>query len=187
VGGRYSEDQKHGHVGLQVRIEALIEQMGLKDRVEYNNLMAPQWKIDFPDADLQQKVFDDLGRARNVSRNVPVFSFYKEGNSICLSVMRNQEMEDTLEIPTVEGMRRLTAKDLLIKHSEVVKSGRHHPKGVLMMNGPSVGSGVSIERCDNLDIAPTLMTLLGLEIPKAMKGRVLDEAFSPVHRVQAAV
>jgi arylsulfatase A-like enzyme len=46
-----------------------------------------------------------------------------------------------------------------------------------MLYGPGVRRGGRISDCTNLDIAPTLLTILGLPVPEEMKGRVLSEAF----------
>ena len=183
TGGRYTEDQKHGHVGLQIKIEKLLEELGVKQQVQFSNLMAPQWKVDFPNEALLEETVRRLQRARNTTKDSEAFAVSIEGLSICLGAHRNQDMDDTLEIP---GARAYRAGELLDKHSEVVKSGRHHPKGVLMMQGPKVPAGVDLGRCDNLDIAPTLMTLLGLPVPPAMRGRVLLESESPAREAVLA-
>ncbi|HLV79480.1 MAG TPA: alkaline phosphatase family protein [Chthonomonadaceae bacterium] len=176
TGGRYSEDQRNGHVGLQIRVQKLLDALGLADKARYSNLMAPQWKIDVDDPALFQKALADLSNIRNTTRNTPALSAHEEGGSICIGPYRNQEMSDTLEVPTPQGVRNFKASDLLDRHAEVAKSGYHHPKGVLLMQGPDVRSGVVIDRCDNLDIAPTLMRLLGQPVPDVMRGRVLEEA-----------
>jgi hypothetical protein len=175
TGGRYSEDQKHGHVGLQIKIAKLLEELGVKQQVEFSNLMAPQWKVDFPNVALLEETVGRLRDARNTSKVSEAFAVSIEGLSICLGAHRNQDMDDTLEIPGPNGARAYRAGDLLDKHSEVVKSGRHHPKGVLIMQGPKVPKGVDLGRCDNLDIAPTLMKLMGLPVPSVMPGRPLVE------------
>lgn len=67
--------------------------------------------------------------------------------------------------------------DELIYFSGLVKSGCHHPKGMMLMYGAGVKAGAEIADCNNLDIAPTLMALLGEPVPSVMTGRTLDEAF----------
>jgi arylsulfatase A-like enzyme len=44
--------------------------------------------------------------------------------------------------------------------------------------GPGVARGAHIPDVNNLDIAPTLLTILDLPIPREMHGRILEEAFS---------
>jgi hypothetical protein len=185
TGGRYSEDQRRGHVGLQIKIEKLLEEVDVKQQVEFSNLMAPQWKVDFPNEALLETTVRRLREALNTTKGTEAFAVSIEGLSICLGAHRNQDLDDSLEIPGPDGARAYRAGDLLDKHSEVVKSGRHHPKGVLIMQGPKVPKGADLGRCDNLDIAPTLMTLLGLPVPAAMQGRVLLEPTSSRKRERA--
>jgi len=46
-----------------------------------------------------------------------------------------------------------------------------------MIYGKGIQRGGHIASCNNLDIAPTILTLLGLPVPVEMTGRVLGEAF----------
>jgi arylsulfatase A-like enzyme len=48
---------------------------------------------------------------------------------------------------------------------------------MMMLYGSGIRPGEPIGECTNLDIAPTLLTLVGLPVPEEMKGRVLREAF----------
>jgi hypothetical protein len=176
TGGRYSTDQREGNVGLQIQIRKLLELLELTDKSRFSNLMAPQWKVDFDDPEVLLSAVDRLTAARNVTRNAPVFAAQVVEQSICLGAHRNQQMDDTLELPTPSGTRRFRADELLERHAEVVKSGKHHPKGVLLMHGPDVKRGVNIDGTNNLDIAPTLLRLLGQPVPPVMSGRVLEEA-----------
>jgi arylsulfatase A-like enzyme len=47
-----------------------------------------------------------------------------------------------------------------------------------MFYDPGISRGLQVSDCTNLDIAPTLLTLVGLAVPDEMKGRVLSEAFN---------
>jgi len=58
------------------------------------------------------------------------------------------------------------------------KTGVHRLEGVLLMYGPSVQLG-HIEGAHLMDIAPTLLHLLGVPVPDDMDGRVLTEALDP--------
>ena len=158
-----------------IRIERLIETLGIKDQVTFSNLMAPQWKLDFRSTEWLEPAVANLRAARNVTRDAEVFGVSVEGRSVCLGAHRNQEMTDTLELPTASGVKRLPAGELLDRHTEVVKSGRHHPKGVLIMHGPDVRADTELPPCDNLDVAPTLLRLLGVTLPAELRGRALLE------------
>ena len=188
TGGRYTEDQRNGHAGLQIRIRCLLEALGVTDRATYSNLMAPQWKIDLDDPALRDRTVELIGKARNVTRDTAPFAVHLEGGSLCVGPYRNQQIDDTLELHTPSGVRRLAARELMEQHAEVAKSGRHHPKGVLLLNGPDVRRGVDLGPCDNLDLAPTLLHLLGQSVPRVMEGRVLEAALTlPAVREMALV
>jgi len=54
-------------------------------------------------------------------------------------------------------------------------TGNHAPAGVILAAGPEIAPG-SIDGAQLIDMAPTLLHLLGLPIPAEMDGRVLDFA-----------
>ncbi|KPK68943.1 hypothetical protein AMJ82_06915 [candidate division TA06 bacterium SM23_40] len=53
--------------------------------------------------------------------------------------------------------------------------GTHRMDGILIAAGPHAASGARFEKASLVDIAPTLLYLLGLPVPAAMDGRVLIE------------
>lgn len=58
-------------------------------------------------------------------------------------------------------------------------SGTHRQDGVLIMHGPNVQAGLCLENASIVDLAPTILGLLGVPIPRHMDGRILHEAFRP--------
>lgn len=54
----------------------------------------------------------------------------------------------------------------------------HEPDGVLFLHGRGVREGARIEGATQLDVAPTVLALLGLPATDAMPGRVLAEALT---------
>ncbi len=55
-------------------------------------------------------------------------------------------------------------------------SGEHRGEGLLLIKGPGVRKGTSIE-AGVLDITPTLLYCLGLPVAEDMDGRILKNAF----------
>jgi hypothetical protein len=49
--------------------------------------------------------------------------------------------------------------------------------GVVALWGPGVKRGHKLEGAQIIDLAPTILALLGVEIPRHMDGRVLEDAF----------
>lgn len=60
----------------------------------------------------------------------------------------------------------------------------HRPLGVLVMAGPGIAKGTPVHGATLLDIAPTILTLLGQPVGADMDGRVLVEAFEKPPEVE---
>jgi hypothetical protein len=81
--------------------------------------------------------------------------------------------------------------DLFVTDDPTPKEGVHHPQGVLAFWGRGIRQGVEIRHTTNLDIAPTILTLLGVPVPSIMQGRILSGAWqelpsSPVEESDGA-
>jgi predicted AlkP superfamily phosphohydrolase/phosphomutase len=58
-------------------------------------------------------------------------------------------------------------------------TGDHRMEGVLIASGPAFQPGASPENATLLDIAPTVLHILGVPVPADMDGRVLTEILEP--------
>ena len=58
-------------------------------------------------------------------------------------------------------------------------TGDHRMEGILIAAGPAFRAGASPRQADLLDIAPTVLHLLGVPVPDDMDGRVLTELLEP--------
>jgi predicted AlkP superfamily phosphohydrolase/phosphomutase len=75
---------------------------------------------------------------------------------------------------------RLARRSLV--HPVLGPSGYHRRHGVFVAVGGPVRRGERIEGIGLADIAPTTLHLLGLEIPRSMDGRVLQELCEPEYQ-----
>jgi predicted AlkP superfamily phosphohydrolase/phosphomutase len=55
------------------------------------------------------------------------------------------------------------------------KSGSHRDNGIFLAEGPGVRAGVTVDGAQIIDVAPTILHLLGVPVPEDMDGRVLLE------------
>lgn len=74
--------------------------------------------------------------------------------------------------PLIKNMKIFHKVD--VEHFDRV--GTHDLNGILVIKGNNIKSQASIQ-ADIVDLAPTVLAVLGLPIPKHMDGRVLEEAF----------
>ena len=65
-------------------------------------------------------------------------------------------------------------------------TGDHRMEGVLVAAGPPFRPGATPEQASLLDIAPTILHLLGVPVPDDMDGRVLSEILDPAFAAAAA-
>jgi predicted AlkP superfamily phosphohydrolase/phosphomutase len=56
-------------------------------------------------------------------------------------------------------------------------SGAHRMEGILIVCGPGIQPGAQIEKASLLDMAPTILGMLGIPIPRYMDGTVLYSLF----------
>lgn len=56
--------------------------------------------------------------------------------------------------------------------------GIHHPEGIVVLAGPGIRAQSGLE-AHIVDVAPTVLALLGLEIPATMDGRIIEAALGP--------
>lgn len=68
----------------------------------------------------------------------------------------------------------------------VGQSGRHNIAGILIAAGGPIRRGAAV-KASLRDIAPTVLAILGLPVPKDMEGRVLEEMLDPAFLVRYPV
>lgn len=69
----------------------------------------------------------------------------------------------------------------------IERSGNHHLDGIFMLYGPHVQQGIEIEGAQIIDIAPTILYLMGLPVQEYMDGKVLTSALTQQYIAQAPI
>jgi len=66
-------------------------------------------------------------------------------------------------------------------------SGDHRLEGIFLAAGPSFRKATRLGRLSIIDVAPTLAYLLGLEVPRQMDGKVIEEAVAEERLIEYPV
>lgn len=178
-----------GRIVVRVKdMNALLRILGAEGVEAVTPLMVPQWGLRIPDDAARARVRSLFESAYTVNATRPnAFSVEETGVSLTISPSGLAERKDVRyffpEAPNADPAG-YPIDQLFALDTETPKEGMHHPTGVLGLWGKDIRAGVNIPGTTNLDIAPTLLTLLGIPVPPIMTGRVLGEAWgaAPVER-----
>ncbi|MFN2136282.1 MAG: alkaline phosphatase family protein [Candidatus Promineifilaceae bacterium] len=66
-------------------------------------------------------------------------------------------------------------------------SGTHRMNGIFLAYGAAIRRGVELEGSSLVDLAPTILHLMGLPVPNYMDGRILEEALAPTFQPVVAL
>jgi len=171
--------KKGKRIGQLRSLERLVDILDMGGRVRSLSTMSDQFNL-YPDTHETAETL--LARLRAAYVDVPerpMFSVDAVENSITVTLMHHDETteESRCIFPHRDADNSFRFEDL-VYGTGMVKSGCHDPKGLMLVYGPGVRPGAEMESCTNLDIAPTLLTMLNLPVPSVMRGRVLEEVFA---------
>jgi hypothetical protein len=151
--------------------------------------MAPQWNLKIPDPAKRAHAEKVLTSAWYRTPEIRLVAFETVADTICLNIFQKNlkplDLEATCCFPD-SGGKRFTLGQLCAVQDATPKEGCHDPVGLLIMRGAGIRKGAEIQDCSTLDLAPTMLHILGLPIPSYMRGRVLEEAFEGSRSVSVA-
>lgn len=67
----------------------------------------------------------------------------------------------------------------LVQDVSLEGRGCHAMEGIIVAAGPHIAQGRALAEAHIVDLAPTILHLMGLPVPNGMDGRVLSELFTP--------
>ncbi len=79
----------------------------------------------------------------------------------------------------------LNKTPVVYKRPEI--EGTHYPEGIFLASGPGIRRGAVIDPLPMVDVAPSLLYSLGLEVPKDFEGRLPEEVFEEAELAQNPV
>ncbi len=180
-----SEKYDQGKIVVRVKsIDALLALLGKDGITEVVPTMVPQWNLVVPDAARRRSIKDQLEGVRRIVNGSaePGFSVSETGHTLTLTPLGLARKPAGIEyvFPAAEGRpeSRHAMEELFAADTPTVKQGMHHINGMLAFYGKGIKRGANLPPCTNLDVAPTLLSMMGLARPAVMEGRVLHEAMA---------
>ena len=173
------EEFREGRTVVRMNdVEQVLDLAGVAGCGRAYSVMAPQYNVEFSNPADQARAIKSLRAAYYKSPDHPLISVTEVGNAICINIQQKLPRPIDWEAACVfpDTGRTVKMRDLAAEKDPTPKQGYHDKPGVLIMAGPGVRAGVKLGECSTLDLAPTMLALLGLPVPEYMKGRVLDEA-----------
>jgi predicted AlkP superfamily phosphohydrolase/phosphomutase len=123
---------------------------------------------------------DRLGEIRFESNGKKLIKFVRVNEELKLvAIIANPgaitDDEDTVKYRNTH----INVKDLLEK-IEIPFSSVHDPNGIILIRGPRIKRNHEIQDASLIDVAPTILAILGLKADTTMDGRVLNQVFKDI-------
>ncbi len=176
MGQKPFTERERKSIGQVRSLDRLLKILGVEGRAEALSTMSDQFNI-YPDTDETfALVLERLGAAYVETPARPMFYTTTVGRGVTVNLRLEKPIEEGTRCFFPHSGESFLYEDLDYLTGQV-KSGCHDPRGMLIFYGAGVTPGGRVAECDNLDLAPTVLALLGLPPAEGMKGRVLAEAF----------
>lgn len=163
-------------------IHKVLKIIGAKGVTEVVPTMVPQWNVKIPDDAERARVKALLEKATVTGGAKPeAFHLAEVGDILTVTPfgMAKREGEIRYFFPDAPNAdpKGYPIDELFAMDAPSPKEGMHDPKGMLVIWGKGISPGVEIKNTTNLDICPTVLSIMGIPVPSIMKGRVLGEAW----------
>ncbi|MGH9084970.1 MAG: hypothetical protein ACRDYW_05920 [Acidimicrobiales bacterium] len=152
-------------------LEAFAVQFGLDGVTSIAPVMAEQFHLLFAEAALAERAMARLETVQ--AEDAPVFALRRDGDDLFVGCARFGDVDPATPLVGPAGIPA-TFGDAFYR-SETGQSGMHHPDGLLWIRPPG-GAGSTVgptQRVSLLDVAPTLLSLVGVAPAPHMHGRPL--------------
>lgn len=176
-----TEEFPGGRSVLRIRdINQLTGLLGVAGRCHPTAVMATQWNLDFDDETIRDFAIKGLTEAYLGDPSRQLFAHTVMGNSISINIRqklpRPIDWDADCVFPTTG--KTVKMREVGAEKDATTKQGHHDRPGVLIVAGPGVAHGIDLGECSTLDLAPTMLAMLGMEVPAHMTGKVLHGLFA---------
>jgi predicted AlkP superfamily phosphohydrolase/phosphomutase len=130
---------------------------------------------------IKQKIKDLLPQLKDPNTGKPAIEAVYEASEL-LTGPYVSEAPDLIYVPRDSAYLTNGGTpdyDLFDRGEYWIEGGYHHPDGVLIVQGPLVRQDIKVIGANIVDVAPTILHLFSLPIPKHLDGAVLGNLFDP--------
>jgi hypothetical protein len=176
-----SEKYQHGKIIVRVKdMHKLLAALGVQGVENVVPTMVPQWNLTVPDAAQRAQVKSKFEGIRRISdaADEPGFSVSEVGDVLTVTPYGLATSPQGVRYRFAAGEPAVPIEQFFAVDAPTVKQGMHHIDGLLSFYGAGIKRGAKLNACTNLDVAPTILSLLGIQVPPVMQGRVLSEALA---------
>ena len=158
----------------------LVGREGLDDIVA---TMVPQWNLRITDGLRRAQVKARIESAYRVvdGQREPSIAVQETDGMLTVTPLGLSQNVDSIRyyFPNCPGAleQGYLISEFFSLDAPTVKQGMHHPDGILAFYGEGVRRGLAMDPCTNLDVAPTVLKMMGITIPAEMSGRALTEVW----------
>jgi hypothetical protein len=172
-------------------VKRVLDIVGARGVTEIVPVMMPQVNVRIPDATERARVRTLLENAEARGGTRPqAFAVSENGDLLTLTPLGHRKGvgEVRYRFPGAPGDRDpgYALEELFLTDTPTEKQGMHDPRGMLALWGKGIKKGARLDETTNLDVAPTLLSLLGIPVPSVMRGRILGEAWDQKPRSEGA-
>ena len=157
----------------RIKFEPLLKVLGIENEARGINLGAKA-VIRILDSANEQKIMDLLKNVTVKETAEKLFQVEKEGHDN-ISLRFNPAVEESTFEQDMHMRCSGTARKLqeFIARNPDRLTGTHHPSGMFILSGPNIKKGLSAPAIRNIDLVPTLLTLVGVPVGQDMDGQVI--------------
>ena len=153
-----------------------LEAVGIREPAESAPVMAEEFQLDFATEDAARDADDKLAAINY--RGERAMRVERRGSNIFAACGIVEQVEPDAVLHLDGGEQRIPFFDFFYQ-LDLVKSGIHHPDGLMWIRTPARSHSVNPEKVPLVSVAPTMLRLLDIEPPDTMKGEPLDTAAVP--------
>ena len=154
--------------------DQLMKLVGIEG-AQVSPVMAEEFQIHFTSGAEADAAEEKLTRLRKDGE--PILSARRDGTDIMSGCMIWEEQPEDATLSLEGGSDSIPFFDLFYK-IDLLKSGMHHPDGILWIREPSRRHQVHMEKIELARVAPTLLEMMDVEVPAHMRGTPLAPVLS---------